>query len=59
LIVAGCVVVLTGVCWVILIQGGWLAWIPGIMAIAFTTTGMLIYDSVAQNWTTASGRGHK
>ncbi|NJK56038.1 MAG: hypothetical protein HC939_08575 [Pleurocapsa sp. SU_5_0] len=56
---AGCVVVLTGVCWVILLQGGWLAWISGIMAIAFTTTGMWISGSVAQNWTTASGREHK
>jgi CHASE2 domain-containing sensor protein len=41
---AGCVVVLTGVCWLILTQGGWLAWIPGIMAIAFTTTGIWIYS---------------
>jgi CHASE2 domain-containing sensor protein len=39
---AGCMVVLSGVCWLILTQGGWLAWIPGIMAIAFTTSGMLI-----------------
>jgi CHASE2 domain-containing sensor protein len=55
LTMTGCVVVLSGVCWLILTQGGWLAWIPGIMAIAFTTTGMWIYDSVAQNWATAGG----
>ncbi|NJK57352.1 MAG: CHASE2 domain-containing protein [Pleurocapsa sp. SU_5_0] len=59
LILTGCVVVLSGVCWLILTQGGWFAWIPGIMAIAFTTTGMWIYDSVAENWRTANGVSKK
>jgi CHASE2 domain-containing sensor protein len=55
LTITGCVVVLSGVCWLILAQGGWLAWIPGIMAISFTTSGMWIYGSVAENWGAAGG----
>lgn len=43
--VAGCVIILSGVCWLILTQGGWFAWIPGIMAIAFSTTGIWIYET--------------
>lgn len=31
-------VILSGVCWLVLIQGGWLGWIPGIIVIIFTTT---------------------
>ena len=42
LITAGCVVILSGVCWLVLTQGGWLAWIPGIMVIAFTATYPLV-----------------
>ena len=45
LAIAGCVIVLSGVCWLVLTQGGWLAWIPGIMAIAFTATGIWIYET--------------
>lgn len=43
-IAGGCAIVLSGVCWIVLIQGGWLAWIPGIMTIAFTGTGIWIYQ---------------
>ena len=50
---------LSGVGWLILTQGGWLAWIPGIMVIAFTTTGMWIYGSVAENWGPAGGASKK
>ena len=39
-----CIIILSGVCWLVMIQGGWLAWIPGLVAIAFTTTGILIYE---------------
>ncbi|MEM8829470.1 MAG: CHASE2 domain-containing protein [Cyanobacteria bacterium P01_G01_bin.19] len=46
LAVAGCVIVLSGVGWLVLTQGGWLAWIPGIMAIAFTATGIWMVISV-------------
>ncbi|MGB5714494.1 MAG: CHASE2 domain-containing protein, partial [Waterburya sp.] len=42
---ASCIVVLSGVCWFILIQGGWLAWIPGVIAIMFTATGIWIYHN--------------
>ncbi|MEM7756796.1 MAG: CHASE2 domain-containing protein [Cyanobacteria bacterium P01_A01_bin.40] len=42
---ASCIVVLSGVCWFILIQGGWLAWIPGVIAIMFTATGIWIYQN--------------
>ncbi len=42
---AGCVIVLTGVCWLVLNQGGWLALIPGTMAITFTVTGIWIYET--------------
>lgn len=38
--IAGCVIVLSGVCWLVLSQGGWLAWIPGIVAIALTASGI-------------------
>ena len=43
---ATCVFVLSGVCWLVLIQGGWLAWIPGVMAIAFTATGIWICEGL-------------
>ena len=42
---AGCVIVLSGVCWLILTQGGWLAWIPGGMAISITATSIWIYET--------------
>ena len=45
LAIAGCVIVLSGVCWLILTQGGWLAWIPGVMAIAFSATGIWIFKT--------------
>ena len=35
--ITGCVIVLSGVCWLVLTQGGWLAWIPGIIAIVLTS----------------------
>ena len=49
LAIAGCVVVLSGVCWLILTQGGWLAWIPGIIAIAFTATSVWIFETKTNN----------
>ena len=39
-----CVIVLSSVCWLILIQGGWLAWIPGVVAIVLTTSSIWIYQ---------------
>jgi CHASE2 domain-containing sensor protein len=39
--IASCVLILSGVCWYALLQGGWLAWIPGIVAIVFTTSVIL------------------
>lgn len=42
--IGSCIVVLSGTCWLILIYGGWLAWIPSLMAIAFTATGILFYE---------------
>jgi CHASE2 domain-containing sensor protein len=44
LVTIGCVIVLTGVCWLVLYQGGWLALIPSIVAIALTTTSIWIYE---------------
>ena len=43
--IAGCIIVLSGICWLVLTQGGWLAWIPGIMVILFTATGIWIYET--------------
>ena len=45
LAIAGCLIVLSGICWLVLTQGGWLAWIPGVMAIAFTAAGIWILES--------------
>lgn len=45
LTIAGCVIVLSGVCWLVLTQGGWLAWIPGVIAISCTATSIWIYDT--------------
>jgi CHASE2 domain-containing sensor protein len=42
---SGCVIVLAGVCWLVLNQGGWLALIPGTMGITFTVTGIWIYET--------------
>ena len=44
LAITGCIIVLSGVCWLVLTQGGWLAWVPGIMVIAVTATGIWIYE---------------
>ena len=44
--IGGCVIILSGVCWFVLAQGGWLAFIPGIVAIAFTASGVIVYQSV-------------
>ena len=49
LAITGCVIVLSGVCWLILTQGGWLALIPGVMAIAFTATGIWIFETKANS----------
>ncbi|MGK7952059.1 MAG: CHASE2 domain-containing protein [Xenococcaceae cyanobacterium] len=38
--IASCGLILSGVCWLVMTQGGWLAWIPGLMAIAFTVGGI-------------------
>jgi CHASE2 domain-containing sensor protein len=38
--IGSCVLILSGVCWLVMIQGGWLAWIPGLIAIAITTIGI-------------------
>lgn len=46
--IGGCVIILSGICWYILLQGGWLAWIPGIVAIVFTASGVLVYQWVQQ-----------
>ena len=42
LTITGCVIVLSGVCWLVLTQGGWLAWIPGIIAIILTSLSVLM-----------------
>ncbi len=44
--IGSCVIVLSGICWLVLTQGGWLAFIPGIIAIIFTTSGIIIYQLV-------------
>ncbi len=41
--IGSCVIILSGVCWLVLTQGGWLAFIPGLVAIAFTATGIKVY----------------
>ena len=43
--IGSCVIILYGVCWLVLTQGGWLAFIPGLVAIAFTVTGIKIYQT--------------
>ena len=40
LAIAGCLIILSSVCWLVLIQGGWLAWIPGVIAILVTTSSV-------------------
>ena len=42
--IGSCIIIISGVCWLVMFQGGWLAWIPGLVAIAFTTTGILIFE---------------
>ena len=42
--IGSCVIILSGVCWLVLTQGGWLAFIPGIVAIAFTAVAIKIYE---------------
>ena len=44
--IGSCVIILSGVCWFVLIQGGWLAFIPGIIAIAFTAGSIVVYEMV-------------
>ena len=44
--ISSCVVILTGICWLVLTQGGWLAFIPGVVAIAFTAGGISVYELV-------------
>ncbi|MDJ0576995.1 MAG: CHASE2 domain-containing protein [Xenococcaceae cyanobacterium MO_234.B1] len=46
--IGSCVIILSGVCWLVLTQGGWLAWIPGLVAIAFTTGGIFVYKSIGR-----------
>ena len=45
LAITGCVIVLSGVCWLVLTQGGWLAWIPGVMAIVITASSIWIFET--------------
>ena len=42
--IGSCMVILSGICWLVIVRGGWLAWIPGLMAIAFTSLGITIYE---------------
>ena len=45
LTIAGCVIILSGVCMFVLTLGGWLALIPGIMTIAITASGIWIFET--------------
>ena len=47
--IGSCVIILSGVCWLVLTQGGWLALIPGLLAIAFTAAGIKVYNLVRQD----------
>ena len=38
----GSTIFVSGICWLVLTQGGWLAWVPSLMAIAFTSSGIWI-----------------
>ena len=42
--IGSCIIVLSGICWLVMIYGGWLAWIPGIVAIALTAGGIQVYQ---------------
>ena len=42
----GCLFIISGVCWLVLSQGGWLAWIPGIVAIVFSAGSLQIYQLI-------------
>ena len=42
--IGSCVIILSGVCWFVLTQGGWLSLIPGTVAIAFTAGSMVVYE---------------
>ena len=44
--IGSCLIVVSGVCWLVLSQGGWLAWIPGIAAIAFSAGSLQIYQFI-------------
>lgn len=42
-----CLVLLSSACWLVLVQGGWLAWIPAMIVIVFTSTSIWIYQTRA------------
>ena len=41
--ISGCIVILSGICWLVLTQGGWLAFIPGVLVIFWTASGIMVY----------------
>lgn len=46
--ISGCVIILSGVCWLVMTQGGWLALIPGLMAIATAASGIKVYELITE-----------
>ena len=38
--IGSCILLLSGTCWLVLSFGGWLAWIPSLIAIALSTVGV-------------------
>ena len=47
--IVSCLIVLSTICWLVLIQGGWLAWIPGVMAILVTSSGVWLLQIKADS----------
>ena len=46
IVIGSNLIIISGICWLVLTSGGWLAWIPGIVAIAFSATGLQIYQVI-------------
>ena len=46
IVIGSNLIIISGICWLVLTSGGWLAWIPGIVAIAFSATGQQIHQVI-------------
>ncbi len=49
--ISSCIIIISGVCWLVMTQGGWLAFIPGVLAIFFTAGGIIFYYKIVYSLT--------